>query len=79
MYGDFLSRSFSQFIPAKNGWAFIYYTPLTPNLSFGSEINLRIKSAAWGLTSASFGITRYFLQFWILCHVYLGYSDANGG
>ncbi len=71
--------SLCQFIPVKNGWALIYYTPLTPNLYFGSAINFLIKSAAWGLTSASFGITKYFLQFWILCHVYLGYSDAKGG
>lgn len=86
MYGDFRSLSlnfnylsFDQLIPAKNGWALIYSTPLTPSLSFASEISFLIKSAAWGLTSASFGITRYFLQFWILCHVYLGYSDAKGG
>lgn len=71
--------SFDQLIPAKNGWAFIYSTPLTPNLSFGSEINFLIKSAACGLTSASFGITKYFLQFCILCQVYLGYYEANGG
>ena len=38
-----------------------------------------IKSAAWGLTSASFGITKYFLQFWILCHVSEASSDAKGG
>lgn len=78
-YGLFLSRNLFQLIPAKNWCALIYYTPLTPNLSLGSEINFLIKSPACGLTSASFGITRYFLQFWILCHVYLGYYDANGG
>lgn len=66
-------------MPAKNGCALIYYTPFTPNLYFGSAINFLIKSAACGLTSASFGMTRYFLQFCILCHVSLGSSDANGG
>lgn len=38
-----------------------------------------IKSAAWMLTLASDGICRYFLQFWILNHVSLGVSEANGG
>lgn len=38
-----------------------------------------IKSAAWGLTSASRGITKYFFQFWILCQVSAGSSDAKGG
>jgi len=72
-------RNLDQFIPAKKGWALIYSTPLTPSRSLGSEISFLIKSAACGLTSASFGMTKYFLQFWILCHVYLGYSEAKGG
>ena len=31
--------SFNQLMPAKNGCAFIYYTPFTPNLSLGSVTN----------------------------------------
>ena len=38
--------NFNQFIPAKKGCAFIYSTPLTPSLSFGSAISFLIKSAA---------------------------------
>lgn len=38
-----------------------------------------IKSAAYGLTSTSRGITKYFLQFWIFCQVILDYSEAKGG
>ncbi len=68
-----------QLIPAKNGCAFISYTPFTPNLSFESDISFLIKSTACGLTSASLGMTKYFLQFWILCHVSLGSSEAKGG
>ena len=77
LYRGYLS--FDQLIPAKNGCAFIYYTPFTPSLSLESDMSFLIKSAACGLTSASFGITKYFLQFCILCQVSLGSSDANGG
>lgn len=38
-----------------------------------------MRSAAWGDTFASLGMTKYFLQFWILCQVSLGSSDAKGG
>lgn len=38
-----------------------------------------MRSTAWMLTLASWGITKYFLQFWILYHVYLGVSEAKGG
>jgi hypothetical protein len=38
-----------------------------------------MRSTAWGDTLAYRGITKYFFQFCILCHVKEASSDANGG